>query len=95
MNTLPYTLLAAVMLCSTSLALAAQDTRPERDSTTSERMRQRPDSNSESRYPSTDIKRDSTGTDRMDSPENGSAMDMNDTTNDINDSTLEMPRPSR
>lgn len=95
MKTLPYTLLAAAVLCSASLASAAQDTRPERDSTSSEQMRQRPDSNSESRYPNTDIKRDPSGIDRFDSPENGSAMDLNDTTTDINDSTLEMPRPNR
>ena len=95
MKTLTYTLLAAGVLCSASLALAAQDTRPERDSTTSEQMRQRPDSNTESRYPNTDIKRDPADMNRLDSPENGSAMDMNDTTNDVNDSSLEMPRLKR
>lgn len=95
MKTLSHTLLAAAVLCSASLASAAQDTRPERDSTSSEQMRQRPDSNTESRYPSTDLKRDPADMNRLDSPENGSAMDMNDTTNDINDSSLEMPRPNR
>ena len=90
-----HALLAAAMLCSASLTLAAQDTRPDRDSITSEQMRQRPDGNTESRYPNTDIKRDPDGMDRLNSPENGSAMDMNDSNNNVNGSPLEMPQPKR
>ncbi|HEX5538148.1 MAG TPA: hypothetical protein VFX01_00040, partial [Methylophilaceae bacterium] len=79
MKKLPYMLLTAAMFSTTTLVLAAEDVRPERESSSAEQMRQRPDDNRPSRYPNTDIKPDSTGMKGTEPPENGSAMDMNDT----------------
>ena len=85
-------LLAAGLLAAAATAFAADYERPARESTPSERMRERPD-DVHSRYPDTEIDKGSAARGNKEPPANGSAMDMNDETDNVNDSTLEMPRP--
>lgn len=88
-------LTAALLGCST-LAMAGADTRPEHDGTATEQMRERPDNvPSRSRYPDTGIDKGPANANNVQPPDDGSAMDMNDLADGINDSELEMPRPSR
>ncbi len=84
-------LLAAGLLAAATTALAADYERPARESTPSERMRERPD-DVHSRYPDTEIDKGPAARGNEEPPANGSAMDMNDETDNVNDSTLEMPR---
>ena len=85
-------LLAAGLLAAAATAFAADYERPARESTPSERMRERPD-DVHSRYPDTEIDKGPAAHGNKEPPANGSAMDMNDETDNVNDSTLEMPRP--
>ena len=90
-NTTYRMLLAAGLLAAAIPAVAADYERPARESTPSERMRERPD-DTHSRYPDTKIDKGPAAHGNEEPPQDGSAMEMNDETNNINDSTLEMPR---
>lgn len=109
MKTLSSTLLTAALLCGASLASAGAPQAPRapqapapvgRDGTATEMQqpgsvdaRQRP-GDRQSRYSEAGIDKGPATANDMSPPQDGSAMDMNDTTNEINDSTLEMPRPN-
>jgi len=87
-------LLLAAGLLATALPATADDldpARPSRESTSTEQMRERPD-DVRSRYPSTEIEKSPAAQGNIEPPHEGSAMEMNDATDDVNDSTLEMPR---
>ena len=87
-------LLAAGLLTGMGSAQAGAEgyERPARDATSTEQMRERPD-DGPSRYPDTEIDKGPAARGNKEPPANGSAMDMNDETDNVNDSTLEMPRP--
>jgi hypothetical protein len=88
-------LLTAALLCFSTLALAGADARPEPDGAATEQMRERPDNApSRSRYPDTDIDKGPASVNKVQPPDDGSAMDMNDLADGVNDSELEMPRPN-
>ena len=85
-------LLAAGLLAATATAFAADYERPARESPPSERMRERPD-DVHSRYPDTEIDKGPAARGNIEPQDSsGSAMEMNDETDNPNDSTLEMPR---
>ena len=95
MNKFLTTLLAAAAVLSTAgIAFAGPDAMPERDREAVDQLRQRPDE-TRSRYPDTGIDKGPSELSNTQPPENGHSMDMNDSTNDINDSTLEVPNPNR
>jgi len=92
MNTTYCMLLTAGLLAATpAMADREDDERPIRDATSAEQMRERP-ADARSRYPDTRIDQDEAARGNIEPPHEGSAMDMNDDTDDPNDSRLEMPR---
>ena len=87
-------LLAAGLLTGMGSAQAGAEgyERPARDATSTEQMRERPD-NGPSRYPDTQIDKGPAARGNIEPQDSsGSAMEMNDETDNPNDSTLEMPR---
>lgn len=88
-------MLLSAGLLAAALPAAAGDldaARPSRESTSSEQMRERPDDTNRSRYPDTQIDKGPAAEGTIEPADDGSAMQMNDETDNPNDSTLEMPR---